>query len=279
MCSDENVPSEPTEETLPETRRLLEIMARLRGPDGCPWDAEQTLESLKPYLVEECGEVLEAIETGDPHRLEDELGDLLLQVVFQCEITRERGEFGFEDVARRISDKLVRRHPHVFEDVDVRGADDVVRNWDEIKQQERECGERPQRSSILDDIPRHLPALMRAHELQKEAAKVGFDWEAEQGIHEKIDEEIDELREALEEGDEEQMEEELGDLLFSVVNLARRRKIGAEEALNHCILKFKRRFRAVEKALAERGKSPEESSLEEMDELWEAAKKETSSST
>jgi MazG family protein len=250
-------------------------MERLRAPGGCPWDREQTIESLKPYLVEECGEVLEAIEEGDTSEHADELGDLLLQVVFQCRICEERGEFDFEHVARRISRKLIRRHPHVFGDVEVSGSEDVLRNWEQIKAGERECGEAPEEASILDGVPRHLPALMRAMELQKQAAEVGFDWEDIDEVVEKIEEEIDELHEARESMGKEELREEIGDLLFSIVNLSRRLDIGAEEALNHSIQKFKRRFRAVEAALAERGKTPADSTLEEMDALWDQAKRDT----
>jgi MazG family protein len=272
MCCAGSRDDQSAQTALPQTVRLLEIMARLRAPGGCPWDREQTLESLKPYLVEECGEVLEAIEEGDTSEHADELGDLLLQVVFQCQISCEHGDFDFEEVARRISEKLIRRHPHVFSDVEVSGSEDVVRNWEEIKARERECGDSPEDTSILDGIPRHLPSLMRARELQEQAADVGFDWEEDEGVLEKIAEEVEELREATATMEKNEIREEIGDLLFSIVNLSRRLDIGAEEALNHCIQKFKQRFRAVEEGLAERGKTPEESSLEEMDELWDEAK-------
>lgn len=259
-------------ENLPQTRRLLQIMERLRSDDGCPWDAEQTLNSLKSYLIEECGEVLEAIELEDYDELEDELGDLLLQVVFQCQICAEQGHFDFESVAGRIADKMVRRHPHVFSDVEAETTDDVRANWDEIKTQERRDKGKPAPESILDGVPRHLPALMRARDLQKKASKVGFDWEEEEGILDKIEEELGEMHEALREGDDEELKEEIGDVMFAITNLARHRKIDPEDALNQCNLKFKKRFRSIEKALKRQGKTPEESTLTEMDALWEESK-------
>lgn len=271
--SESDVNDSAVPEELPETRRLLRIMERLRGDDGCPWDAEQTLESLKSYLIEECGEVLEAIEMGDYDELEDELGDLLLQVVFQCQICAEQGHFDFESVAVRIADKMVRRHPHVFSDTDVEDSDDVRANWDEIKKQEREDRGKPEPESILDGIPRHLPALMRAKDLQKKASKVGFDWEDEEGILDKIEEELSEMHEALRSGDDAELKDEIGDVMFAITNLARHRKIDPEDALNGCNRKFKRRFRSIERALEERGKTPSESTLMEMDALWDESKK------
>ncbi|MFW6044120.1 MAG: nucleoside triphosphate pyrophosphohydrolase [Planctomycetota bacterium] len=255
-------------EDMRQTRRLLRIMRRLRGKDGCPWDAEQTLESLKPYLIEECGEVLEAIEQGSMDALEDELGDLLLQVVFQCRICEEKQHFDFEDVARRICEKLIRRHPHVFGEQEVEGASEVVRNWEVIKKKEGN-GTADPGDSVLEPPPRHLPALMRAQELQRQASEVGFDWQDVSGVVDKVEEEVGELKEVMRDGGQDQIQEELGDLLFAVVNLARWVDVDSEEALGRTIRKFRRRFEMVEERLAERAKTPADSSLREMDAIWD----------
>lgn len=251
-----------------QVRRLLRIMRRLRGEGGCPWDAEQTLESLKPYLIEECGEVLEAIEQGSMDALEDELGDLLLQIVFQCQICDEKGHFDFNDVARRISEKLIRRHPHVFGEEEVENATEVARNWEQIKAEEDDEISVSE-GSVLEGAPRHLPALMRAQEVQLQASDVGFDWREISGVVDKVEEEMRELKEAMREGREDQIQEELGDLLFSVTNLARWVDMDSEEALSRAIRKFRRRFEAVEKRLSERARTPSDSSLREMDAIWD----------
>ncbi len=253
---------------LPETARLLKIMARLRRPGGCPWYGEQTLQTLKAYLTEECGEVLDAIDSDDMDALEEELGDLLLQIAFQCDICTETGDFGFEDVARRVCEKLIRRHPHVFADIEVSGSDEVLKNWHAIKKTEK--GRPPE--SAIEGVPRHLPALMRACKLQKKAAAVGFDWEDEHGAMEKLEEELKEFEEAVIDQDRNRMQEEMGDILFSIVNVARKLHLEPETALQDTVRKFQIRFRSLEAALAQTGRKPEECSLTELDEAWEAVK-------
>lgn len=249
---------------------LIEIMRRLRAPGGCPWDREQTLDTLKPFLIEECYEVLDAIESGDPKRHEEELGDVLLQVVFQAQLRTEAGQFGFDDVARRLAEKLIRRHPHVFADSQVADSVDVLRNWEKIKAVEK-LGER---KSAVDGVPRHLPALMKAHQVQTRAARVGFDWSAMHGVVAKIDEELAEVKAALASGDREHVAEEIGDLLFSVVNLSRFQKLQAEELLTATVTKFVRRFHAVERRLQSRSRRMEDCTLDEMDAEWNAVKAE-----
>jgi len=260
--------TEPPDANLPAIERLVRIMSVLRSPEGCPWDREQTLASLKPYLLEEAYEVLEAIDGGDPDEHCDELGDLLLQVVFQSQLTSEAGQFGFEDVAAAIADKLVRRHPHVFGSVTADTPDEVIANWEEIKRQEkRDKGEAPPAKSALDGITKGLPALMHAQELQKKAAKVGFDWPDSAGAEAKLAEELQEFGEAETTAEE---IDELGDLLFAVVNVLRHRGVSAEEVLLRSSRKFRNRFEAVEQA-AER--PLKEMSLAEMDALWDQVKR------
>ncbi len=254
-----------------EFERLVDLMARLRAPDGCPWDREQTHDTLKPYLIEEAYEVLDAIDSGDHTQLVNELGDVLLQVVFHAQVAHEGGRFEIEDVAKAISDKLVRRHPHVFGDVEAKDADEVLKNWEQIKSEERH--EKGQDSpSILEGIPRHLPALLRAERIQKKVARVGFDWDNTEEIAVKAREEVEEFIEALSSEDQERMIDELGDILFSIVNLARFVGLSPEEALTRTNAKFIERFRYIEKELQERGTTPEASTLEEMDKLWEQSK-------
>ncbi len=251
--------------------RLLEIMADLRSPGGCPWDAEQTPESLKPYIIEEAYEVLEAIDTGDPRQIRDELGDLLLQVVFQSRLFEERGEFDMADVATAIAEKLVRRHPHVFAGEKRGDQQSLNAQWDRIKAEEkREKGGSP---SVLGGVPQHLPALLRARKLADKASRVGFDWPEIDGVFAKVHEELAELEEAMRHCAREAMADELGDLLFAIVNIGRFLEIDAEDALRRTIDRFVRRFGHIERELAMRGRSPQEASLEEMNELWEAAKK------
>lgn len=248
-----------------EFYRLIEIMEKLRGPEGCPWDREQTLESLKPYLLEETYEVLEEMDNGGD-KLKGELGDLLLQIVFQSQISKEKGEFDIEDVAHGICEKLIRRHPHIFkEGIEVKNSEEVKENWDRIKASEKE---HKNRKSILDGIPKYMPGLMRAQKMQKKVAKVGFDWPNMDGVLDKVQEEIEELREAIKNQDKRNMKEEIGDLLFSIVNLSRSLDIEAQEALLSTINKFDKRFRYVEENCQLPG-----ASLEEMDSLWEKAKK------
>lgn len=254
---------------LPPVERLRAIMSLLRSDRGCPWDREQSLESLKRYLVEETYEVIDAIDGGDRALLQEELGDLLLQVVFQSQLCEEEGSFDLNDVATGISDKLVRRHPHVFGDVDVADADEVLTNWHAIKQEEK--GEEKPRSAV-DGIPRHLPALHKAHEVQHRAAKVGFDWDEIPQVLAKVEEEVAEVREALERDDRDHAGEELGDLLFAVVNLSRFLGRHAEEALNEAIGKFVRRFQEMERRVHDRGHRLQDRTLEQLDAVWDEVK-------
>ena len=252
-------------------RRLLEIMDKLRDPGGCPWDREQTLRTLTPYLLEEAHEVIEAIEAGDVAHHKEELGDLLFQVVFQARIAREEGKFDFAQVCDAISEKLTRRHPHVFGDVAVSGSGEVVKNWERIKADERkQKGQAPR--SAIGGVPISLPALVRAERLTEKAGAVGFDWPEARSVLAKVREELDELTEAIEGGAPERVEHELGDLLFAVANLGRWVKAHPEEALRGALRRFESRFHHIERALGERGKSPRESTLDEMDALWDEAK-------
>lgn len=249
---------------------LVDIMARLRGENGCPWDREQTSESIKPYLVEETYEVLEAIDEQDPVKLKEELGDLMLQIVFHAQMAEEADAFTVRDVLAAINDKLVRRHPHVFGDVKADTAQEVLFNWEQIKQTERrrEKGQ----ASLLDGVPRELPALLRAHRLQEKASRVGFDWKEAQEVFRKVEEELAELRAAMQGQAAERVEAELGDLLFALVNLSRFLAVNPEEALRKTIARFIARFRYIEEELARRGRSLRQASLEEMDALWAEAK-------
>jgi MazG family protein len=248
--------------------RLLGIMARLRGPGGCPWDREQTLESLKSNLVEETYEVVDAIEGGDREQLCEELGDLLLQIVFQSQICSEEGAFDFQDVAGAISEKLVRRHPHIFGDGAAETAEQVTRNWEKIKKAEKGKGHH----SVLAGVPRSMPALPRAHQVQRKAARVGFDWDDINDVVAKVHEELDEVKAEIASGDREAVKAELGDLLFSVVNLCRFGACDPEEALKGTVEKFTRRFQYVEEHFHDAGKDLDACSLEEMDAVWREAK-------
>jgi MazG family protein len=245
-------------------------MDRLRGPDGCPWDHEQTYESLRRYLLEECYETADAIDRGDLDGLREELGDLLLQVVFLSRLAQEEGRFDIEDVAHGIAEKLIRRHPHVFGSTVAKTPDQVSRNWDEIKQRERATASGP--ASRLDGIPAALPAMARAEALGERAAKVGFDWSETAPVLEKIEEELQELREAVQAGTRESVRDEFGDLLFSMVMLARKAEIDPEAALERTNRKFRRRFTWIEGELERRGLPIQEAGLELLDRLWEEAK-------
>jgi len=250
---------------------LLAIMRRLRDPDGgCPWDLEQTFATIAPYTIEEAYEVAAAIEAGDFDHLKDELGDLLLQVVFHARMAEERGLFAFSDVVRAITDKMIRRHPHVFAEGGARTAGDVTLAWDEIKRHERAA--KPASESRFDGVASALPALMRAVKLQARAAEVGFDWPSAVTVTDKIAEEARELAEAHASGDRAHAEEEMGDLLFAAANLARHLKVDPETALRAANAKFVRRFKAIEDGLRARGRTPEDATLEEMEALWQAAK-------
>ena len=253
--------------------RLREIMRRLRDPEtGCPWDVVQTFETIAPYTIEEAYEVADAIARKDHGDLKDELGDLLLQVVYHARMAEEAGSFGFDDVVRAICDKMVRRHPHVFgEESRDKSPERQSADWERIKASER--AGRPETASALDGVAAGLPALTRAVKLQNRAARVGFDWPDAGHVTAKIAEEAAELAEAAESGDVDHLREEYGDLMFVMANLARHLGIDPESALRDANLKFARRFRAVESALARNGRAPAESTLEEMDALWDAVKR------
>jgi len=251
-------------------------MARLRAEGGCPWDREQTHESLKRYLVEETAELLDAIDDQDDKGLCDELGDVLLQVAFHAQIAADRGRFSIQDVARTLCEKLIRRHPHVFGQAQAGTADQVITQWEQIKDQERRDhgnGHGPCQGA-LHGVPRHLPALRRAHKIQDKAAKVGFDWPDSKGVLDKIEEELSEVRQAMASGDKAAARDEIGDLLFAVAKLSRFLGHPPEEALHQTIRKFERRFLCMEQWLADQGKTVESCTLAELEVLWNKAKSE-----
>lgn len=251
--------------------RLVAIMTRLRGENGCPWDLEQTFDSIKPYTLEETYEVLDAIDRRDFDGLREELGDFMLQAVFYAQMASEQGLFGIEDSLEAINEKLVRRHPHIFGDVNAETADEVLVNWDAIKKQEK-AEKGIAEASLLDGVLRATPALVEAQEVSRRAAKVGFDWPEASHVVDKIREELEELQDARASGDRDHTEEEFGDLLFSVVNLARFYKVDAEQSLRKANAKFRRRFAHVERALAAEGKQLNQATLEEMEAKWSEAK-------
>ncbi|NPA06169.1 MAG: nucleoside triphosphate pyrophosphohydrolase [Chloroflexi bacterium] len=261
-------------EPLPEGTSFEEfenLIARLRAPDGCPWDRKQTHQSLRKHLLEETYEVLEALDRNDPDALREELGDLLLQIVLHTQIAVEEGEFTMPQVLKTVHDKIIRRHPHVFGDVKVKDADEVLRNWEAIKRKEKAAkGESQSPASVLDGLPKVLPALAQAQALQRKVAEVGFDWPDIQGVWDKVHEELNEVREAQGEA----LAREVGDLLFAVVNLARHLGVDAESALREANQRFARRFREVERRALARGQELAHMSLEEMDALWDEAKRE-----
>ena len=248
--------------------KLLHIVAVLRGEGGCPWDREQTLDSLKPFLVEETYEVLDAMDSGSLDQHKEELGDLLLQIVLQAQIRHEQGDFTFDDIAEAISEKLVRRHPHVFSDVQVEGTHEVLRNWEAIKSREKSDAPRP----LLEGVPSALPALQKAQRVQSRVARVGFDWPDLEGVVAKIEEELGELKDAIRDEEPSRVREELGDLLFSVVNLARFQHMEAEEALRETITKFAGRFHDLERRIRAQGREVRDCSLAELDAVWEEIK-------
>lgn len=251
--------------------KLLNLVKRLRGPGGCPWDAEQTDQTLKIYLLEETYEVLEAIEKESPEAVCGELGDLLFQIVFLAELAEERGEFAFTDVVLRITQKMIHRHPHVFGNVSVENAEEVAANWAKIKREEN--GGLEPVSKAFKSVPDKLPALLRSHRISERAAKTGFDWTDRQDIHEKVVEELEELNQAIAEGHGERVKEEMGDLLFSIVNLARHWGLNAEDVLRSANQKFIERFEKMEQILSESGAALEDASLEQMNRAWEAVKR------
>lgn len=238
-------------------------MEKLRGKGGCPWDQEQTHSSIAPYTVEEAHEVEEAVDKGDDNELKKELGDLLLQVVFHSQIARERGAFSIDDVLKALSDKLQSRHPHVFGDTKVKDSQDVLNNWERFKHKEG-------RHSILDGIPKKLPALMHAWRVQSKASHVGFDWDKKEDVVKKVREEFEELNNLSD--DHPQTAEELGDILFSIVNMSRFLNVEPERALKNAIKKFTERFTFIEEELIKKGRDIKETTLKEMDKLWEKAK-------
>ncbi len=247
-------------------QKLIDIMSALRSETGCPWDREQTRESLKPFLIEETYEVLEALDEDNPQKIKEELGDLLFQIVFHCQMAREKGEFDMNDVIKGISEKMIARHPHVFGAATFETSEEVIKQWDERKKEEGKLG-----ASLLEGIPKELPSLLRAQRLQARAAKVGFDWQRIDDVLEKLDEELGEFRDALK-GGKKEIEDELGDIFFVLVNISRFVGINPEDALRKTISKFISRFRYIEMKAADSGKTLSDMTLEEMDALWEEAK-------
>jgi MazG family protein len=259
-------------------QRLVEIMARLRAPGGCPWDREQTYDSIKPYTVEETYEVMDAIDRRDFQSLAEELGDLTLQVVFYAQIAAEEGRFTVSDSLDAINAKLIRRHPHVFSDGGAKTSEQVLKRWDEIKKEEkRDKGEAPQ--GLLDTVVRQQPALLEATQISRKAAGAGFDWPALEPVLDKVREELDELADARQRASQQDLEGEVGDLLFTLVNVARFLKVDPEQALRKTNAKFRRRFSHVETELAARGRTPAQSDIEEMESLWQQAKTQESSNS
>jgi tetrapyrrole methylase family protein/MazG family protein len=256
---------------------LVAILHRLRSPGGCPWDAEQTHETLRPYLIEEAYEVLEALDAASDAELRDELGDLLLQVIFHSELATERGAFSIDDVVENICAKLVRRHPHVFGDTTVSSASEVERNWAAIKKTERaERGHAS--SSAIDGVPRSLPGLIRAHRLGEKASAVGFDWAAAVDVRHKVEEELAEADAAFASGNPEMLAEEIGDLLFAIASWARLSGVHAEVALERALVKFQARFRALETSMQDQGRDLAACSPDELEAAWQQAKRLTSES-
>ena len=251
-------------------RKLIEIVDTLMGENGCPWDNVQTRESLKPYLVEETYEVLEALDTNDPDQIKDELGDLLYQILFHSKISSKNNEFDIKDVLNNLKEKMVRRHPHVFKEGQINTPDQVIERWEEIKKEEKTHSNHP---SILDSVPKQLPSLLKAQKLQKKAAKEGFDWDEISDVFDKLDEEIAEFKSAVLEGKGTDIQSELGDILFVLVNIAKFKKIDAEEALRSTNNKFIKRFQYIEQEVAKQGKTLKETSLEDMERHWQNAKK------
>jgi len=263
--------------------KLVAVQARLRAPNGCPWDREQTHQSLRTYLIEEAYEVLEALESGNDAKFAEEMGDLLLQIVFHSQIAREEGRFTVAEVVREIHDKMIRRHPHVFGKTHAKDSAEVLRNWEQIKAEERRSGGKksdsetgdgvPQEVSLLDGVSQALPATLEGLQLTRKASRIGFDWEDADGVFEKMKEETEELKRALTEQKHLKMEEELGDLLFAAVNLSRFLKIDPEIALKKANAKFSRRFRAMEELARRKGREFKDLPREQMEAFWDAAKK------
>ena len=247
---------------------LVALMTTLRGPNGCPWDRKQSLETLKPFIIEESYEVVDAIDRNDRNALAEELGDFLLQAVFVAEIAREEGSFDIYDAITLLHDKLVRRHPHVFADVEANDAEQVLVNWEKLKNEERKA----ENKSVLAGVPQSRPALLKASRLTEKAARVGFDWRKTEDVFEKLDEEMAEVREAAASGDASSLHDEIGDLLFTIANIARKLDINPEEALQSTNRKFMRRFEIMEQKVRETGRNLDQLTLEQMDALWDDAK-------
>jgi len=262
--------------------KLAAVQARLRAPDGCPWDREQTHASLRTYLIEEAYEVLEALESGDDAKFAEEMGDLLLQIVFHSEIAKEEGRFSVSDVIREVHDKMVRRHPHVFGEKRAKNTAEVLKKWEQIKKEERAAAgkkngdgskQEGKAGSLLDGVSRALPAALEGFQLTRRAARIGFDWDSVEGVFDKMNEEAAELRHALSAKDAKKTEEEMGDLLFAAVNLARFLHVDPEIALKKANVKFSTRFRQMEEQAAKSGKALADVPREKMEEFWEAAKR------
>ena len=263
-------------ETLNSLSKLIKITETLMGDDGCPWDKVQTRESLKPYLVEETYEVLEALDSNDPEKIKDELGDLLYQILFHSKISSLKGEFDFRDVIDNLNEKMVRRHPHVFKEGKLNTPDQVVGQWEEIKKKENN---KANQKSVLDSIPINLPSLIKAQKLQKKAAKEGFDWDQINDVFDKLDEEIKEFKDAVLKKTAADIQSEIGDIIFVITNIAKFYEVDAEEALRSTNNKFIKRFQYIEQKLEGKGKTLKDSPLEEMERYWQEAKnKQTSGS-
>lgn len=250
-----------------DLKKLIDIMSALRGDKGCPWDKEQTRDSLKPFLLEETYEVLEALDEGDSEKIKEELGDLLFQIVFHCQLAKERNEFDINDVIEKISRKMLNRHPHVFGKTKFKSKEHFRKYWDEEKKREGK-----KRESILEGVPKALPSLLRAHKLQKKAARVGFDWEKTEDVFEKMNEELKEFRRALKSKKQLEIEDELGDIFFMLVNISRFVGVNPEDALRKTISKFISRFRYIEMKAADKKRNLSDMTLEQIDALWDEAK-------
>jgi len=248
--------------------RLVKIMEELRGPHGCPWDREQTRESLKPFLLEEAYELLEALDEQDPEKIKEELGDLLFQIIFHCQLAKEKEEFGINNVIDNITKKMVSRHPHVFGEAPLKTSKEVLQHWEEYKRMEDK-----KRESVLEGVPKTLPSLLRAQRLQNKASRVGFDWERVEDVFKKLDEELKEFKKAIDKKAPREIEDELGDIFFVLVRISQFVGVNPEEALRKTISKFIHRFRHIEMKAREYGKRLSEMTLEEMDVFWEEAKK------
>lgn len=255
----------------PDIEKLVALMERLRAPDGCPWDKEQTLASLVPFIIEEAYEVVSAIDSKDPVEIKEELGDLLFQIIFSTRITEETGWFGLADVINASYEKMVRRHPHVFGESKAETSEEVLKRWAEIKKDEKK-EKKKEEGGYLEGVPEVLPALLRAHKISQKAARAGFDWKNVADVMEKLEEEVGEFRKAVAERDAPSMEEELGDMLFTMVNVGRFLEVNPEDALRKTVGKFITRFRHIERSLNEKGADLSTTTMEEMERLWQEAK-------